>query len=98
MVVLKITSILVSDDLSLARWNIMICDLEVLTVSLLAESQTVNSASSAFNVFVIYTRFEPLEPPPPPPTINTPLLAILEYDLANCREGQEYSKFIKYLF
>ena len=31
-------------------------NLEVLRVSLLAENQTVNLASSAFNVFVIYAR------------------------------------------
>ena len=37
----------------------MKCDLEVLRVSLLAESQTVNLASSAFNVFVISARSLP---------------------------------------
>ena len=37
----------------------MECDLEVLRVSLLAESQTVNLASSAFNVFGISARSLP---------------------------------------
>ena len=37
----------------------MKCDLEVLRVSLLAESQTVNLASLAFNVFVISAKSLP---------------------------------------